>query len=483
MPAWSKALLPLLLAMLILLLPVPAGLDPHAWRFFAIFVAVIAGLILEPLPGAVVGLSAVVLVAIAAPWVLFSPTQLAAPNFNSAGTAFRWAVAGFGNATVWLIFSAFMFAAGYEKTQFGKRLALLLVKKMGKNTLTLGYAISFADLLLAPFTPSNTARSGGTIFPIISNLPALYGSKPNDPSARLIGSYLMWVAIAATCVTSSMFLSALAPNLLATALVKSQLDISISWASWALAFLPVGVVLLLLTPLLAYWFYPPTIKSNAEVPRWAAAELTKLGPMQLKEWLLVSFVCLALVLWIFAGKYIEPALAALLVICLMLYTKVLDWSDITGNKAAWNTLVWFATLVTLAGGLSDVGFIRWLGVLGSQWLGDVSPVAATLILVVAFYLLHYLFASSTAHTTALLPVTLAIGAAIPGMNLLIFSLLLVTSLGLMGILTPYGTGPSPIYFGSGYLPAHDYWRLGTLFGLLYLAVLLLVGYPWLQFLF
>ncbi|CAM5187410.1 ABC transporter permease [Alishewanella longhuensis] len=173
---------------------------------------------------------------------------------------------------------------------------------MGKNTLTLGYAISFADLLLAPFTPSNTARSGGTIFPIISNLPALYGSKPNDPSARLIGSYLMWVAIAATCVTSSMFLSALAPNLLATALVKSQIDISISWGTWALAFLPVGVILLLLTPLLAYWFYPPTIKSNAEVPRWAAAELTKLGPMQLKEWLLVSFVCLALVLWISAAQ-------------------------------------------------------------------------------------------------------------------------------------------------------------------------------------
>ena len=29
------------------------------------------------------------------------------------------------------------------------------------------------------FTPSNTARSGGTIYPIIANLPPLYGSKPN----------------------------------------------------------------------------------------------------------------------------------------------------------------------------------------------------------------------------------------------------------------------------------------------------------------
>lgn len=73
-----------------------------------------------------------------------------------------------------------MFAAGYDKTRFGRRLALILVKYLGRRSLTLGYAITFADLLLAPFTPSNTARSGGTIYPIIANLPPLYGSKPND---------------------------------------------------------------------------------------------------------------------------------------------------------------------------------------------------------------------------------------------------------------------------------------------------------------
>jgi L-tartrate/succinate antiporter len=77
-----------------------------------------------------------------------------------AGASFKWAVSGFGNSTVWLIFGAFMFAAGYDKTQFGRRLALILVKYLGRRSLTLGYAITFADLLLAPFTPSNTARSG-----------------------------------------------------------------------------------------------------------------------------------------------------------------------------------------------------------------------------------------------------------------------------------------------------------------------------------
>ena len=43
---------------------------------------------------------------------------------------------------------------------------------------------------------------------------------------------------------------------------------------------------------------------------------------------------------------------------------------------------------------------------------------ALIALVAAFFLLHYLFASLTAHTTALLPTMLVVAAAIPGMNVL-----------------------------------------------------------------
>jgi L-tartrate/succinate antiporter len=49
----------------------------------------------------------------------------------------------------------------------------------------------------------------------------------------------------------------------------------------------------------------------------------------------------------------------------------------------------------------------------------------------------------------------------------------------MGILTPYATGPSPVYQGSGYIPAREFWRLGAIFGLIYIAVLLAVVTPWL----
>ena len=199
--------LPIIVAVLLLFVPVPEGLPPYAWHYFAIFVGVIVGLIFEPLPGAVIGITGVVVIALCSQWLLFSPDQMAAPGFKMAGASFKWAVSGFGNSTVWLIFGAFMFAAGYDKTQFGRRLALILVKYLGRRSLTLGYAITFADLLLAPFTPSNTARSGGTIYPIIANLPPLYGSKPNDPSARKIGSYLMWVAITAACITDALIVN------------------------------------------------------------------------------------------------------------------------------------------------------------------------------------------------------------------------------------------------------------------------------------
>ena len=142
-------------------------------------------------------------------------------------------------------------------------------------------------------------------------------------------------------------------------------------------------------------------------------------------------------------------------------------SDITNNKAAWNTFVWFATPVALADGLSSTGFIARLGKEGGALMSGISPGMATIVLLLAFYLLHYLFASTTAHTTALLPAMLTIASTIPGMNMEVFVLLMVTSLGVMGIITPYGTGPSPIYYGSGYLPTKDYWRLGTIFGAIF----------------
>lgn len=478
-PKLWRALVPIAVAFVLALLPPPEGLAPHAWYFFAIFAGVIVGLVLEPLPGAAIGLIGVSLVTVLAPYVLFGPADLAKAGFKPANAGLTWALSGFSNTTVWLIFAAFMFALGYEKTGLGKRIALKLVQAMGRRTLTLGYAVAFADLLLAPFTPSNTARSGGTVYPVIRNLPALYGSAPNDPSSRLIGGYLMWTAIATTCVTSSMFITALAPNLLAIELINKTAKVSFTWGEWFIAFAPVGILLLLAVPLITYFVYPPTIKSGDEVPKWAASELKQMGALSAREIGLAVLVVLALALWIFGSNVINATTVALTVIALMVIGRVVTWDDILSNKPAWNTLVWFGTLVALADGLARVGFVKWFAeTVGAQMTG-VSPMVAMLVLVAVFYFTHYLFASITAHTTAMLPVMLAVGLGIPEMPMKTFALLLALTLGIMGILTPYATGPSPVYYGSGYIPAKDFWRLGATFGVIFFAALVLIGLPWL----
>jgi L-tartrate/succinate antiporter len=461
-----KAILPLLLGVIIALLPTPQGLTVTAWYYFAIFAAVILALILEPMPAAAIGFIGVFLVAV---------LGLAGPKPSDS---IRWALSGFSNTTVWLIFGAFMFALGYEKTGLGRRIALVLVEFLGKRTLGLGYAVAFSDLILAPFTPSNTARSAGTIFPIIRNIPGLYGSAPGETS-RKIGAYIMWTAFATTCVTSSMFITALAPNLLALELVNKTAKISISWTEWFLGFLPVGIILFSVLPYLIYKIYPPEIKASTEVQAWATGELGKMGKFTRKELVMALLAILALTLWIFGGKIVDATTAAGVVISLMVVTRVVTWDDILSNKAAWNVLVWFATLVAMADGLNKVGFVTWFAKSASVLLTGMSPIVIMVCLVAIFFLVHYMFASITAHVTAVLPVMLAAGALVPGIPVKVFALLLCYSLGIMGIISPYATGPGPVYFGSGYVNRKDFWTLGLIFGLIFVAVLLAVGTPYL----
>src|SRR5512144_3195535 len=129
MSRFTRAAIPLLVGVLIALLPRPADLAPHAWYYFAVFVTVIVALITEPIAGAGVGMIGVTV--IAATGLAFTPAQQLDANFKLPAEAIKWALGGFANSTVWLIFGAFVFAMGYEKTGLGRRIALVLVRRLG----------------------------------------------------------------------------------------------------------------------------------------------------------------------------------------------------------------------------------------------------------------------------------------------------------------------------------------------------------------
>src|SRR5882724_3258104 len=357
-PLW-KVLAPVVIAVVLALLPVPSGLAPYAWYFFSIFVGVIVGLVLEPLPGAAIAVIGITLVTVLAPFALFSPQQLVEPGFRPASAALAWALSGYSNSTVWLIFGAFILALAYSNTGLGHRIALVIIKRMGKSTLLLGYGIALADTILAPFIPSPAARSGGIIYPIANDLALDYGSKPNDPTSRRVGSYLMWVAIMTTCVTSSLFLTGASFNLLAAGFVEKLAHVELRWTDWFITAAPPIVPLLILVPVLSYWLYPPEVKQNSEVPKWAATQLEKLGPLTRNEMILTGVVVLSLVLWVAGSTYVGAATVAGIAVSLMLLTGVLSWNDIAGHKRAWTTFAWLGALIALCDGLNRVGFVKW----------------------------------------------------------------------------------------------------------------------------
>jgi L-tartrate/succinate antiporter len=463
-------ILPLLVGALVVALPVPAGLTTEAWRYFAVFLAVIVSLIAEPVPGAVSGLIGIT---VATGLLLVAPRPV---------DSIRWALTGFADSTVWLMFVAFMFALGYTKTGLGRRIALLLVRRLGGRTVGLGYAIALADLILAPFVPSNTARSGGIVFPIVENIPVLYGSAPGE-TRRGIGAYVMWTAFATTCVTSSMFVTALAPNLLAVTLMREIAHVEVTWTGWMIGFLPLGLLLFATQPLLIHRLCRPAVAPTAEVPEWARRELGAMGPISRREVRMGLLAVLALTLWIFGGPWVHPTTVALLSLCLMIVTGVVSWQDVLEYRRGWNNLVWFATLITLADGLSRVGFLPWFATKVAASVGGLPTTVKVVLIVSVFFVAHYMFASLTAHATALLPVLLGAIVVIPGLPIPVVALGLSYTLGLMGIITPYATGSAPLYYGSGYISHRDFWTFGLGFGALYLVVVLVVELPFLALLY
>ena len=441
----------------------PDGMSISAWHMFAIFVATIVGLVTKPLPlggVALVGFVAVVLTGTV-------PTDTA--------------IVGFGNGSIWLIVMAFFISRGFIKTGLGRRIALIFVRAFGKKTLGLAYALSAVDLVVAPGTPSNTARAGGVMFPIIKSLAQTFGSDPEKGTERKIGSFLIFTEFHANAITAAMFLTAMAGNPIAQAFAAKQ-GVDITWMNWFLAALVPGILSLIIVPFLIYKMYAPEVKETPDAKDWAAGELHEMGKISKPEIMMIVGFVIALALWIL-GSFIgiDSTTTGFLVIGFLLIAGVLSWNDILKETGAWNTLFWFSVLVMMASQLNALGFIPWLSKTIGASLGGLNWFVVLIVLLVAYFYSHYFFASSTAHVSAMYAAFLAVAIAahVPA---LLAALMLGFFGNLMASTTHYSSGPAPILFGAGYVKQGEWWRMNFILGLVYIVIWIGVGSLWMKLL-
>jgi len=444
---------------IIFLVPRPEAIQPAGWRLLGIFVATVGGLLLQPLPGGALVLLAVTLASI---W---------------GGLTIQQALSGYGDPTVWLVMAAFFISRALIKTGLARRIALFFVRAFGRSSLGVCYALSLSDMVLASIIPSNAARSGGVILPILRSIAELYGSLPG-PTAPRLGSFLMTGVYQGICITAAMFMTGQASNPLAARIATEQFHYPVNWANWFLAGLVPGLCSLALVPWLVLRINPPEIKRTPEAAAFAARELHAMGPMRVGEKIALGVFLAVCGMWITSPLHrLDITVSAMLGSIALLVSGVLTWEDVKNEHAAWDIFVWYGGLLMLGKALNDAGvtalFARSVGAAfgGMGW-----PTLLGIALLIYFYA-HYGFASITAHILAMYPPFLAVLAAKGApLGLIVFAFACFTNLA--AGLTNYGTTPSPMFFAHEYVSLRRWWKVGFCASLVNLFIWSTVGFAW-----
>lgn len=259
-------------------IPVPQGVTPNAWHLLAMFIGTIAAIIGKAMPIGALAMMAIALVAITG------------VTNSKPAAAIADALSGFSNSLIWLIGISIMISRGLIKTGLGARIGYYFIALFGRKTIGIGYALSLSELILAPVTPSNTARGGGIMHPIMKSIAGSFGSSPEQGTSAKIGRYLALVNYQTNPITSAMFITATAPNPLVVKLVAEATGskVTLSWGTWAFAMLLPGLAAILLMPLVIAWIYPPEIKDTPDARSFANLKLRELGPVKHSEKILLG---------------------------------------------------------------------------------------------------------------------------------------------------------------------------------------------------
>src|SRR6185436_1106255 len=202
---------------IIAIIPPPEGVTREAWTLLAIFIATIVGSIVQPLTGSAMVLLGVVALAL------------------TRAVPIEKALSGYADKYVWMVLAAFFISRAMIQTGLGHRIALMLVRLMGRKTLGLGYSLVITDLVLASFVPSTGARSGGIILPIARSVTETYESRPEDGTQNRLGTFLMSMLYQCEVILCATFLTGQAGNVIIRQLTTDNTGIDLNYSAWFLA--------------------------------------------------------------------------------------------------------------------------------------------------------------------------------------------------------------------------------------------------------
>lgn len=474
---WIKANWGLIFAaavlLTILLVPTPAGLSLAGHRMLAVFGFAVVVWVTDALDYAV---SAVVIAALMALLLGISPNVTNPNVLIGTVQGLTAAMSGFGNTALTLVAAALFLAAAMTVTKLDRRIALIILSRIGTRTNRIVIGAIMVSTVLAFLVPSATARAAAVI-PIIMGIIVAFGV---DKKSRFAG-LLMITTVQAVSIWNVGIKTAAAQNMVAVGFIQKLLGHDITWLSWLVAAAPFSIALSIGLYLIMITMMPAEAK---EIPGGQATvekALNELGPMTGKEGRLLVLSLILLCFWATEGVLhsFDSSTTTTIAVALLFLPGigVMDWK--TANPLIpWGTIVLFGVGISLGTALLQTQAAQWLADLIVQWFGlNQLPALAILTVMAAFLVIVHLgFASATALASSLIPIVIAVLQKVqtPGINVLGMTLVLQFVVS-FGFVLPVNSPQGMVAYGTGAFVARDFVRTGIVITVLAYLLTLLFG--------
>lgn len=466
------------LALLIIIsLPVPEGLPVTGQRMLGILMFSIIVWMTETISYPV---SAAVIMTLMAFLLGMSPDSVNPQAVLGTSKALAIALSGFSNTALALVGGALFLAAAMTKTGLDKRIALMVMAKVGTKTNRLLAGVILVGLILSFFVPSTTARVSCMV-PIVMGIIMAFGV---EKKSRFAG--IMMIAVAqADSIWNVGIKTAAAQNMVAMGFIEKQLGQYITWMDWFIAAAPFALLMSVALYFVLLKIMPPEMK---EIPGGKAVvekSLRELGPMQGDEKKLMIISIILLFFWS-TEKIIhsfDTSSTTIAAIAFMLLPKagIMTWKE-AQSKIPWGTLVLFGVGISLGSALLSTKAAAWLAKFIVAWFGLQTMPALTILAVLAAFLIiiHLGFASAVALVSAMIPIIISVLQSVttPGINVLGMTMVLQYVVS-FGFILPVNAPQNMVAYGTETFEVRDFIRTGIPLTIIaYLLVLLLGATYW-----
>jgi len=439
----------------------------------AIFVFAVIVWISEALDYAV---SAIVIAGLMAFLLGISPNVGNPKILIGTSAALTTAMSGFANTALTLVAAALFLAAAMTITGLDRRIALVILSRVGARTSRIVIGSIVVSTVLAFLVPSATARAAAVV-PIMMGIIAAFGFNKKSRFAGL----LMITAVQAVSIWNVGIKTAAAQNMVAVGFIQSLLKQDITWVDWLVAAAPFSILMSIGLYAIMMLMMPPETKEISGGQAAVQKSLSELGTITGREARLLILSLILLGFWATEGilhKFDSSTTTVIAIGFLFLPgIGVMDWRK-ANALIPWGTIVLFGVGISLGTAMLQTQAAQWLANLIVQWFGlNALPIMTILGVMAAFLVvIHLGFASATALASSMIPIVIAVLQKVqtPGLSVLGMTLVLQFVIS-FGFILPVNSPQGMVAYGTDTFIARDFIKTGIVITVLAYVLTLVFG--------